>query len=440
MADGASDVDLDQAPNAIAWVRKRDGSVVAFDPAKVASSIYLARERLDAKDAAFHAQELAQAVLHFLAKDFEAQVPTTVEVSDSVVKFLREMGQGPTAELYHDYRERRHEARRRIRVLEDDGSAADSRAPGAEPRDLESEREIAPGPDGAGVESWDKARIVWTLQTEADLEPTIAREVAAAVERKLLACDLGRVPTGLIRELVDCELLERGLVRPLGRRRFLGVPAREIERLLAEPGDPDRTHALAGRELLRQYALQEVYSRDIAGLHQEGLLHLFDAECPAHWAAVSLDAMAIAARSRDDDSFLHELESELDRLCRRVERTITIDALDGVLALVADSETDQVAMAERVTEIFRRITRGRRVHLVVNLFGRAPDWVTEGMSDGPLFRIRTSELHDRAAHRFARHCAERIFEDPELSSSCRVDFHPDVHLEADEFRAVVPGL
>ena len=349
-------------PDAIPWARKRDGSVVAFDPAKLASSIYAASQQLDTEDAAFQAQELSQAVLHFLADEFAGQLPTTAEISETVVKVLREIGQGPTAAVYYDYAQKRREMRQHMQVLE---SADVAEAPPA----LESPSD----PVGHGavdhyvkVESWDKGRIAWTLQTESDLDPATAREIAASVERKLLACELGRIPVSLIRELIDCELLERGLHRALSRRTFFGVSARSIEQLLARRPNPDLVHRWAGQELLRQYALQEVYSPDIAGLHHEGLLHLFDAACPGHWAAVSLDTLTVATRSSNNATFLRELETELDRLCRCVEGTIAIDALDSVLALAADPRSDPYQLADDITEILRRATRGHGVHLIVN--------------------------------------------------------------------------
>lgn len=407
----------------IPWVRKRDGSVVAFDTAKFVSSIFAARRQIDEEDAAFHAQEHSQAILHFLHQDLEGRIPTTEEIGETAVKVLRELGQGPTAAAYFDYRQRRRQLRERMRVHE---TAAPLRPDDAGP----PPRLAPPG----GPEAFDKARIAWALETDGDLDAATAREVAASVERRLLASGLGNVSTGLIRELTDAELMERGLNRSLSRRRFLGVPARVVEEMLAARPEPDEVYRWAGRELLRQYALQEVFSPDIAGLHDDGLIHLFNAACPIHWSAVSLDIRGVAGRSTGADSFLREFETELDQVCRRVEGAVAIDSPDAVLALLAERGDDPSRLADLVVDAFRRAVQRHHVYLAINLRGRVPDSLAQGLSEGPLFNHRPDETQDRFAARFSLRCSERVLEDAELASRARIDFHPDLGLRDEDLQ------
>lgn len=425
-----ADFPAEPSPDSIHWVSKRDGSVTAFDPDKLYNSIFRALERVEGSGAAFHAQEISPAVLHFLAVEFEGLTPSTAELAESIVKILREIGQAPTAAAYHDFRAHREKLRQSMQVL-----------PPAEgfPRTAKesrpSYRTVEDDTNGdKRVESWDKGRIVWTLETEADVDPTNARMIAAAVERRLLACELGRIPAGLIRELIDCELMERGMQRALNRRRLMGVETRSIERLLVDRPDPDHVHRSLGREVMRQYSLQEVYAADIAGLHEEGLIHLFHADCPSHWAAQTLDVLSVASHTADSWSLISRLEPELEELCRCVEGAIAIDSIDGVVALGSESNAEPETLAEQLIDVLRRSTRGRRTALILNLHGRITEAVAAGMSEGPLFRVRPSELQDRFAHRFALHFAERLFEDPQLSTQCRIDFHPDVHQDESDLR------
>lgn len=397
------------------WIRKRDGSVVPFDAAKLASSIYAARREVDEEDAAFFSQEQSQAVLHFLAEELEGRIPTTAEITEVVTKVLRELGQGPTAAAYYDYWERRRSRRERLKVHEEGASPP----PADDPTQLLASR----------PQAFDKTRIAWGLENDADLDPQTAREVAAEVERKLIACGLVHISTGLIREMIECELLDRGIEHALARRRFLGVPAGAIEATLASTTDPDQVYRWAGRELLRQYALREVFSPDIAGLHEDGLLYLFDASCPIHWAAASADLRGVAARSTSVDSFLREFENELDEVCRRVEGTVAIDGPDTFLALLAERGTDPTRLAELVVDVFRRAVTRHETYLVVNLRGRVSDLQAAGLADAPMFRIRPEEAHDRFAAKFALRCAERTLEDPSLATRTRIDYHPDLSLD-----------
>lgn len=403
------------SPNAdrLPWIRKRDGSVVPFDAAKLASSIFAARREVEEEDAAFFSQEQTQAVLHFLTQELEGKIPTTEEISEVVTKVLRELGQGPTAAAYFDYWERRRSRRQRLRVHDEGTSVRDDDNSQVTPR----------------VQSFDKTRIAWDLENDADLDPQTAREVAAEVERKLIGCGLVHVSTGLIREMIECELLDRGIEHAQARGRFLGVSAKAIETTLANCTDPDQVYRWAGRELLRQYALREVFSPDIAGLHEDGLVHLFEASCPIDWAAASTNLSNAASRSSNADSFLREFDRELEDVCRRVEGAVAVDGLDTAIALLAEKGADPTRIAELVVDAFRRVVTRHGVHLIINLRGRVSEVHAAQVSDAPMFRLRSEESHDRFAAKFALRCAERVLDDATLSSRARIDFHPNLSMD-----------
>jgi len=56
-----------------------------------------------------------------------------------------------------------------------------------------------------GRTSWNKSQIVHDLVSRHDLPRQTARTIASMVEEKVLRIGLGRVPTSLIRELVEIE-------------------------------------------------------------------------------------------------------------------------------------------------------------------------------------------------------------------------------------------
>jgi hypothetical protein len=86
----------------IAWVSKRDGRLVPFDADKISRSLFSATENVGRPDA-FMARELTDGVLHFLAADLAGTTPTTAQVSDMVVKIVRELGQPALAQAFAEF-------------------------------------------------------------------------------------------------------------------------------------------------------------------------------------------------------------------------------------------------------------------------------------------------------------------------------------------------
>lgn len=404
--------DDDAGLESLSWIRKRDGSVVAFDTGKLASSIYAAFEQAEVEDAAFRAQELSQAVMHFLVDTFAGQIPTSGEVAETVTKVLREFGQGPAAAAYHDFGTRRQNLRHDISIepprSQDSGSVAGNRYA---PEDLDR------------LASWDKSKVAWALQEELDLDPVTARDISTSVERRLMTLQLERISSGLIRELINCELLERGLRRLLERRRLLNFPSARLNELLGARGSYARLHHRLGGEILEQYALQEVFSRDVAGLHFEGLLHLFDLTSPCQWPALSANVPALAMRSADESGMLDNLEEHLHEQASRAAGVIAIEALDSVLALASSDDADPIRLADKVYSILARVLSVHPIRMVVNLFGRVPEFVAQWLSDGPLFQIRASEAQQRLAGSIGEALAQRIVVERSMHGRCRLDLH-----------------
>jgi len=81
------------------WVTKRDDSLVAFEPDKISQALFAATEALGHPNA-FLARELTDGVLHFLAQEAGPAIPTTAQLSELVVKVVRELGQPVLAQVF----------------------------------------------------------------------------------------------------------------------------------------------------------------------------------------------------------------------------------------------------------------------------------------------------------------------------------------------------
>src|SRR6516225_4108033 len=89
-------------PTPPTWVRKRDGAQVPFDADKISRALFAATEALGRPEA-FLARELTDGVVHFLTSESDNPTPSTQEISELVVKVVRELGQPRLAEAFASF-------------------------------------------------------------------------------------------------------------------------------------------------------------------------------------------------------------------------------------------------------------------------------------------------------------------------------------------------
>ncbi|MBN1405813.1 MAG: anaerobic ribonucleoside-triphosphate reductase [Candidatus Omnitrophica bacterium] len=259
-------------------VRKRDGSIVPFDKNKITEAIYKAAVSVGGEDK-IKAEELASAVTLFLRKKFEVNTPSIEEIQDTVEKVLIETGHAKTAKAYILYRERRTYARRGLRVRKHIDGSADT-----------TDMSLLVTPSGKDeIVPWEKGKIIYALQKEAGLDIELATKIASTVERKILDSEHRQVSTTLIRELVDNELFERGLGAKLKKQQMIGLPIYDLNRLILTKSNensniatnnPEAVNLCIAETVLKQYALQHIFSEDIADAHMQGVVHLHDLGYP----------------------------------------------------------------------------------------------------------------------------------------------------------------
>jgi len=103
----------------ISEIKKRDGSVAAFDSSKIANAIFKAARSVGGQNKE-EADRLADKVVKELEEQAEG-IPTVEQLQDLVEKVLIEAGHAKTAKAYIVYRQKRAEAREeKMRVLEKD--------------------------------------------------------------------------------------------------------------------------------------------------------------------------------------------------------------------------------------------------------------------------------------------------------------------------------
>ena len=262
----------------IKCVIKRDGRKVPFDRSKIADAVFKAAQAVGGQDRIL-AEELAGVVTMFLEKNYPDTPPTIEDIQDTVEKVLIETGHAKTGKAYILYRDRRARIRETLQVR-GTAKAQKNTTDISLLVNTESKDQLQP---------WDRARIARALVVEADLPEETACEIAAAVEKRVLDSGMTRISTGLIRELADNELFERGLTRRLARQSAIGMPKYDLDLIIRSKSkenaniaqnNPEAINLAIAENTLKQYALREVFSEDLAEAHLLGKVHLHDLGYP----------------------------------------------------------------------------------------------------------------------------------------------------------------
>lgn len=134
------------------------------------------------------------------------------------------------------------------------------------------------------INSWDRSKISDSLIREASVLPHIAEEIADAVEDRIDRTNLMTITTAIIREMVDLELLERGMTLAHKRHSHLGLPMWDVEQIITNANkensntthNPESINLTIAETILKEFALRAVFSEDVAEAHYVGDMHLHD--------------------------------------------------------------------------------------------------------------------------------------------------------------------
>jgi len=131
------------------------------------------------------------------------------------------------------------------------------------------------------IEEFDRSRIARSLVNEAKMPQTLADEVAAEAEERLLKFGIVYLSAPLIRELVNIILIERKLEEYRHKLTRLGLPVNDVTLLLREAGqkqlDADWVQKSAGEKVVEEYVLLNSLPRATIDAHLAGQIHLEDA-------------------------------------------------------------------------------------------------------------------------------------------------------------------
>ena len=274
--------------------QKRSGLVVPFSSQKIELAIDRAVEDVSRKQGLAKNEGLAsrttEQVLQQLTNpmsefyvhtnDSDKRIPQIEDVQDLVEIALAEQGETLVVATYKRYRKQREIARRNIRVRGTSSSTLD--VTDASLLLVESSSQTVTLP-------WDRKRIVTQILDKTDLSVELAINVAKSVENRIIGGDMTMIGTPLIRELVNNELMERGYTQQLRDLSLYRVSKDYLENLMFAKStensnivnnNPEAVNLGIAELVLKQWALDTIFSPEVKRAHDTGAVHVHDLGYP----------------------------------------------------------------------------------------------------------------------------------------------------------------
>ncbi|MEM2899484.1 MAG: anaerobic ribonucleoside-triphosphate reductase [Thermoplasmata archaeon] len=129
---------------------------------------------------------------------------------------------------------------------------------------------------------WDRSKISEALLRETSISPDAAAIIAKEVEKLISNVEVLSAP--LIRELTNAKLVEYGLENIRRQHTRLGVPIFDVRTIIMNPNKenanvphgPEATNLTLAEQIKKEFALLEVFSKEVADAHMKGDIHIHD--------------------------------------------------------------------------------------------------------------------------------------------------------------------
>ncbi len=260
-------------------VRKKDGRIVPFNKGKIVEAVFNAA-RQGGGETWRMSRKIANDVEEYLKHNYlQGETLSMKAIGDAIEAVLMEKGHPLTARAYNLHRIARQKMAEKLKVSKKKRKKTDI-TDFALLVATETEAELTP---------WNRDKISQALVKEANIPLDVANRVAHNVEKKIVASGLNQVVTGFIRELVDSELLELGYVKKIKEQASLGIPTYDLQELIFSKSlensniashNPEAVNLVIAETTLKQYALNNIFSRNLATAHLEGRIHIHDLGYP----------------------------------------------------------------------------------------------------------------------------------------------------------------
>jgi len=262
-------------------VVKKDGRREAFNRDKISRGLTKACEKRPVSSEAI--QEVVDAIEAEILSRENNEIKST-EIGDLIMTHLKKLDEIAYirfASVYREFKDLK-EFENELQTLKV-VSSKDSK--NQKTQDTTDINLMVTTPQKGTIGSWDRARITEALIKEINLPEKDAEDIAISVEKKVSRAGVKTITTSLLRELVNNELFEKGLTKKLEKQEILGISAYNLNQIIFSKNvensnvvtnNPEAVNLAIAEVVLKQYALKEVFSKDVAEAHLKGAIHLHD--------------------------------------------------------------------------------------------------------------------------------------------------------------------
>lgn len=259
-------------------IKKRTGEIVPFDGAKIIDAVTSAMNDVRPGEEEGLPEKILGKVTERL--DSLSGIPGVELIQDMVIEALKEEACEDIAAGYAAYREDRAKARNSIRV----------RSHSKDKRNLTDQSMlVVKSLSEDSVNGWDRSRIVRHLADELGLELKEARSIAKLVEKRIIKLGMTVVDSGLVRELTNGALAEKGHAARLQDVRSYTVSKEFVRGLMGDKinensnvvsNTPESVSMTVSDIILKQFALDNVFSEEVRNAHNTGAVYVHDLGFP----------------------------------------------------------------------------------------------------------------------------------------------------------------
>lgn len=338
---------------------KRNQTEVDFDLQKIDQAVGRAAEDIGCK---LNTSEFHVKLLDILAVG-ENTVVTYRQLLDGIRETLQALQLTPVWQAYDHYAHRRDQVRDQLMIADENKGTGDV-----------TDRGLLLVSSGSNMDmhKWDRKRIVLKLQQLMPEVPKAEAEIVAKqVENKLVLGDYSYVNTSLITAMVNVELTKRGYT-PMPEMSTYTVDAEFIENLCCTKNlensnvvsnTPETVSENLAEYILKSYALDHVFSKEVANAHVTGRIQLHDLGLPTRVYALDGNETKVIVRIAGAIETL-----TLKQLWDRLDVPITTLNETQIVKILTDCEVEirygnNFVRAEQLILTINEIKPGKHIGL-----------------------------------------------------------------------------
>jgi ribonucleoside-triphosphate reductase len=266
----------------VKFIKKREGKIDRFDSYRIRNAISKAVRSVYLENDENITDILTSNVLDKINQQFlDSDYLTIQDIESIIIDSSTKIGYGNVAKAYQSYRDKRAEVRKVLSI-----------ATNLSEKNTTDAALLIESDSKESLGTWDRARIVKQLEDEADLSSELATDIAKIVENIVIDMyqrGVRKLNTTDIRSIVDLVLRQNGLEIQRKKQAVIGIPSSDLDDIILKKShensniasnNPEAVNLEIAERIQKQYALEKIFSDEVAQAHLRGAIHLHDLGYP----------------------------------------------------------------------------------------------------------------------------------------------------------------